>query len=116
MMVEYWRGGEFVAGIYPHEDGLRVASKFMIGVREEPSYPKSAVIMLGNMVGAPYTVDQLTGDISVRFAGIEKAPDGKFSILYVPDQRQVLEPGKRYRITLKDLTFEESNPRGVKEE
>ncbi|GAI76569.1 unnamed protein product, partial [marine sediment metagenome] len=28
-MVECWQNGEFVAGIYPHEDGIRITSKYM---------------------------------------------------------------------------------------
>lgn len=34
--VECWRDGKFVAGIYPHEDGIRVVSKFMTDVSKEP--------------------------------------------------------------------------------
>ncbi len=112
MMVEFWRGKTFAAGIYPHQDGIRIVSKFMTGVREEPGFPQTAVIMLGNMVGVPKTMEELTGDISVRFAGIEKTPGGKFSILYVADQHHLLEPGKRYRITIEDLTFEEYKGKG----
>lgn len=111
-MVEFWRDGKFAAGIYPHQDGVRVVSKFMIGAREEPGFPQSAVIMLGNMVGVPKTIEELTGDISVRFAGIEKAPGGKFSALYIPNQLHLLEPGKRYRIIIEDLTFEEYKGKG----
>lgn len=44
--------------------------------------------------------------IKVQFAGIEKSPDGKFSIIYIPDNRQVLLPGCRYKIEITDLTFE----------
>jgi len=29
LMVEVWRDGTFVAGIYPHEDGIRIVSKYM---------------------------------------------------------------------------------------
>ena len=53
LMVEYWRGKEFVAGIYPHQDGIRVVSKYMTGasMEEEPAMPRglwtpSAVINL----------------------------------------------------------------------
>jgi len=45
-MVEYWRRGEFVAGIYPHQDGIRIVSKFITGVAEDPSYPQAVVIKL----------------------------------------------------------------------
>ncbi len=47
--------------------------------------------------------------IKVQFAGIEKSPDGKFSIIYIPDNRQVLLPGCRYKIEITDLTFEHCN-------
>lgn len=46
MMVEYWRDGEFIAGIYPHKDGIRVVSKYMLGVHEDHSVPPAAVIRL----------------------------------------------------------------------
>jgi len=41
-MVEYWRDGKFVAAIYPHQDGIRVVSKYMTGasMEEEPSMQK----------------------------------------------------------------------------
>lgn len=52
-MVEYWRDGKFIAGIYPHQDGIRVVSKYMTGasVEKEPSMQRglwtpAAVIML----------------------------------------------------------------------
>ena len=45
-MVEYWREGKFIAGIYPHQDGLRVVSKYLVGVDKDPSYPPAAVIKL----------------------------------------------------------------------
>jgi len=48
-------------------------------------------------------------DIHVRFAGIEKAPDSEqLSIIYIPDNRQILLPGKRYRIIIEGLTYNES--------
>ncbi len=54
IMVEYWRGKEFVAGIYPHKDGIRIVSKYMTGVskEEKPAYAggqwlPSAVVKLG---------------------------------------------------------------------
>jgi len=46
MMVEYWRGGKFIAGIYPHEDGIRIVSKYLDGVSTDPSYPPAAIIKL----------------------------------------------------------------------
>lgn len=46
MMVEYWRDGKFIAGIYPHEDGIRIVSKYLDGVSTDPSYPPAAVIKL----------------------------------------------------------------------
>lgn len=45
-MVEYWRDGKFVAGIYPHQDGIRIVSKYMTGVVTDPSYPPAAIIKL----------------------------------------------------------------------
>ncbi|MBA7631310.1 hypothetical protein ES703_38840 [subsurface metagenome] len=44
MMVEYWRGKEFVAGIYPHKDGIRVVSKYLDGVEHESAIPPGVVI------------------------------------------------------------------------
>lgn len=35
MMVEVWRDGVFVAGIYPHEDGIRIVSKYMSEVKKD---------------------------------------------------------------------------------
>lgn len=45
-MVEIWRDGVFVAGLYPHEDGIRVVSKYMKGVSEDKAFPPSAVFHL----------------------------------------------------------------------
>ena len=45
-MVELWRNGVFVAGIYPHEDGIRIVSKYMDGVKQEPGYPPTVVVHL----------------------------------------------------------------------
>lgn len=50
-------------------------------------------------------------DIHVKFAGIEKAPDGQFSIIYTPENRQILLPGQRYRIVLDGLTYDENKPK-----
>lgn len=43
-MVEYWRDGKFVAGIYPHQDGIRVVSKYMVGPKPEGGWPPAIVI------------------------------------------------------------------------
>jgi len=45
-MVEYRRRGKFVAGIYPHQDGIRIVSKFITGVSQDRSYPQDVVIKL----------------------------------------------------------------------
>lgn len=45
-MVELWRDGVFVAGVYPHKDGIRIASKYMDGVKRESGYPPSVVVYL----------------------------------------------------------------------
>jgi len=34
-MIECWRDGVFVAGIYPHQDGIRIVSKYMTEVAKE---------------------------------------------------------------------------------
>lgn len=43
-MVEAWKDGKFVAGIYVHEDGLRIVSKYLDGVEHEPVFPPAVVI------------------------------------------------------------------------
>ncbi len=48
-MVEFWRDGVFVAGIYPHEDGIRIVSKYMDGVEHEPGYPPAVVVQLSKV-------------------------------------------------------------------
>jgi len=45
-MIEYWRDGKFIAGIYPHRDGIRIVSKYLAGVDEDHSCPPAAVIKL----------------------------------------------------------------------
>jgi len=47
-------------------------------------------------------------EIRVRFAGVEKAKGGEFSIIYIPDQTHFLKAGKRYRIVLEGLSYAES--------
>lgn len=38
-IVEVWRDGVFVGAIYPHPDGIRIVSKYMLDVlkEEEPA-------------------------------------------------------------------------------
>ena len=43
-MVEVWREEEFIAGIYVHEDGIRIVSKYFDGVEGEAGMPPSVVI------------------------------------------------------------------------
>ena len=54
-MVECWRDGEFVAGIYPHEDGIRIVSKHMTGVSGEGVniWPPAAIIKLSETEDEP---------------------------------------------------------------
>lgn len=43
-MVEVWRDGKFIAGIYAHEDGMRIVSKHLDGVEHEVTSPPGVVI------------------------------------------------------------------------
>lgn len=43
-MVEVWQGGEFIASIYAHEDGMRIVSKYLDGVEHQVATPPSIVI------------------------------------------------------------------------
>jgi len=43
-MVEVWRDGEFIAGIYVHEDGMLIVSKYLDSVEHEADMPPSIVI------------------------------------------------------------------------
>ena len=45
-MVEFHRDGVFVAGIYPHEDGIRIVSKYIDGVKYESGSPRALVVKL----------------------------------------------------------------------
>ena len=45
-MVEVWKDGKFVAGIYVHDDGIRIVSKFLDGVEQETNYPPSVILKL----------------------------------------------------------------------
>ena len=59
-MVEFCRDGVFVAGIYPHEDGIRIVSKYMDGVEHEPGYPPAVVVQLSKVEKRkPTTLRQL---------------------------------------------------------
>ena len=55
-------------------------------------------------------------EIHVRFSGVEKAAGGQFSIIYTPANRQVLLPGRKYKIVLDGLSYEESKPKEKKHE
>jgi len=48
-MVEAWRDGVFVAGIYGHEYVVRLVSKYLDGVDEETGRPPSVVVKLKEM-------------------------------------------------------------------
>ena len=45
--------------------------------------------------------------IRVKFAGIEvnEPYDGTLKIIYIPEQRQILQPGKEYEIVIEGLGF-----------
>ena len=45
-MVEAWKDGKFVAGIYGHDDGIRIASKYLDGLEHEASYPPAVILKL----------------------------------------------------------------------
>jgi len=45
-MVEVWRDDTFVAGIYGHEEGVRLVSKYFDGVVYDPGCPSAVVIKL----------------------------------------------------------------------
>jgi len=65
-MVEYWRSKRFVAGIYPHQDGIRIISKYMTGVSEETGFPPAAVIKLGD----EELISKKTSDVEVFSGGL----------------------------------------------
>ncbi|MBA7548938.1 hypothetical protein ES705_41406 [subsurface metagenome] len=59
-MVEFCRDGVFVAGIYPHEDGIRIVSKYMDGIEQELGYPPAVVVQLSKAKKSkPTTLRQL---------------------------------------------------------
>ena len=43
-MVEVWRDGEFIAGIYVHKGGMLIVSKYLEGVEHEADVPPSILI------------------------------------------------------------------------
>ncbi len=45
-MVEFWKDSKFIAGIYGHEDGMRIVSKYLDGVAHEAGMPPGVVIKL----------------------------------------------------------------------
>jgi len=56
-MVECWRDGKFVASIYPHQDGIRIVSRYVTDLvkEEEPAFhasqwTPSAIVKLGEAV------------------------------------------------------------------
>lgn len=44
LMVEAWKDGKFVAGIYSHDDGIRIVSKYLDGVEQEVNYPPGVIL------------------------------------------------------------------------
>jgi hypothetical protein len=53
--IEVWRDGVFIAAIYPHQDGIRIVSKYMTDMRKETKpafydldWLPSVVVKLGN--------------------------------------------------------------------
>ena len=47
-MVEVWKDGELIAGVYGHDDGIRIVSKYLDGVDREPNFPPAIVIKLSS--------------------------------------------------------------------
>ena len=47
-MVEVMENGEFVAGIYGHNGGIRIVSKYLDGVDHELCSPPALVVRLSN--------------------------------------------------------------------
>jgi len=45
-MIEFWRNGVFVAGIYPCEKGIHVVSKYLDGTEYQPGHPPSVIVHL----------------------------------------------------------------------
>jgi len=44
-MVEVWIDGRFMAGIYPHERGIRVISRYLKEVVKEENVPVPAALI-----------------------------------------------------------------------
>jgi len=47
-MVEIWRDGAFIAGIYSHEEGVRIVSKHLDGVEHEVASPPAVTVKFSN--------------------------------------------------------------------
>jgi len=47
-MVEVWRDGEFVGGVYSHKEGLRIVSKHLNGVKHEVGMPPVVIVKLSD--------------------------------------------------------------------
>jgi len=45
-MVEVWRDGQFIAGIYAHEEGMRIVSEHLDGVKHDSGSPPALVVKL----------------------------------------------------------------------
>ena len=45
-MVEAWQDGKLVAGIYGHDDGMRIVSKYLDRVEHDIGYPPAVILKL----------------------------------------------------------------------
>lgn len=45
-MVEAWKDGECVATIDGHDDGIRIVSKYLDGLKHEVGYPPGVILKL----------------------------------------------------------------------
>ena len=43
-MIEVWRDGVFIAGIYSHPDGIKIVSKYLDGVAHESGMPLGLIV------------------------------------------------------------------------
>lgn len=79
-MIEYWKDGEFIAGIYPHQDGIRIVSEHMTGVEGELGFPHAVVIRLEivkkcMICGEGKIVDKEERDYETTVAGMKMVLD-----------------------------------------